>query len=174
MNAAVFSLALVMIVVGGASLAVGLPIIGEAVGGIRVMAGTIVMTGGCIVFALGCLAVAFGRSRATMPAPGPAVVPAAAPLPFPPAAAERAEAREPIGEPAPSRSVEAMILAAEPVPDRRLAATYSAGGIGYFMYSDGSIEAEMEIGRYRFPNMDALRDFIETGDGGVRVGPVGS
>lgn len=172
MNAAVFSLALVMFIVGGASIAGGLPIVGEAIGGIRVMAGTIVMTGGCIVFALGCVAAAFGRSRASLPANAPAAAPVPLP-PLPPAAAERAEIREPVDAFAASRPAETVSHAPDPVPERRLAATYSAGGIGYFMYSDGSIEAEMEIGRYRFPNMDALRDFIETGDGGVRVGPPG-
>ncbi len=169
MNAAVFSLAFVMIVVGGASLAGGLPIAGEALGGIRVMAGTIVMTGGCIVFALGCVAVAFGRSRAPWPTQSPAV----APVPVPPLADERAGIGAPDDAFAPSRPAETVSSAPDSAPERRLAATYSAGGIGYFMYSDGSIEAEMEIGRYRFPNMDALRDFIETGDGGVRVGPPG-
>ena len=57
---------------------------------------------------------------------------------------------------------------AEP-KERILLASYSTGGVGYFMYSDQSIEAEMAIGRYRFNSMDELRRFIETQVGGERV-----
>ena len=53
--------------------------------------------------------------------------------------------------------------------ERILLASYSTGGVGYFMYSDQSIEAEMAIGRYRFRTMDELRHFIETQTGGERV-----
>ena len=55
------------------------------------------------------------------------------------------------------------------VKERVLLASYSTGGVGYFMYSDQSIEAEMAIGRYRFKSMDELRGFIETQTGGERV-----
>ena len=53
---------------------------------------------------------------------------------------------------------------------RELVASYTAGGVGYFMYSDETIEAEMAIGRYRFASMDELRHFVETNEGGVKVG----
>mgnify|MGYP006269430541 CR=1 FL=1 len=56
-----------------------------------------------------------------------------------------------------------------PAAERVLLASYSTGGVGYFMYSDQSIEAEMAIGRYRFNSMDELRRFIETQEGGVKV-----
>jgi hypothetical protein len=56
-----------------------------------------------------------------------------------------------------------------PPAERVLLASYSTGGVGYFMYSDQSIEAEMAIGRYRFSSMDELRRFIETQEGGVKV-----
>jgi hypothetical protein len=47
--------------------------------------------------------------------------------------------------------------------------TYASAGITYYMFSDDSIEAEMEQGRFRFENMDDLRQFLETGDGGLLV-----
>ncbi|MFZ4530374.1 MAG: hypothetical protein ACOYOJ_01030, partial [Alsobacter sp.] len=49
--------------------------------------------------------------------------------------------------------------------------TYASGGNTYLMYSDGSIEAEMDDGRHRFPSMAALRHFVETGEGGERIAP---
>jgi len=52
-----------------------------------------------------------------------------------------------------------------------LVRTYASGGNTYLMYSDGSIEAEMDDGRHRFPSMAALRHFVETGEGGERIGP---
>jgi hypothetical protein len=52
-----------------------------------------------------------------------------------------------------------------------LVRTYASGGNTYLMYSDGSIEAEMDDGRYRFPSMAALRHFVETGEGGERIAP---
>lgn len=72
---------------------------------------------------------------------------------------------------------EDRVLKSEPVvpapppelKERLLLASYSTGGVGYFMYSDQSIEAEMAIGRYRFNSMNELRTFIETQVGGERV-----
>jgi|GEM_PF-2084341 len=65
---------------------------------------------------------------------------------------------------------EPVVAAPPPQPkERLLLASYSTGGVGYFMYSDQSIEAEMAIGRYRFNSMDELRTFIETQVGGERV-----
>ena len=61
------------------------------------------------------------------------------------------------------------LAVATPPAERILLASYSTGGVGYFMYSDQSIEAEMAIGRYRFNSMDELRRFIETQEGGVKV-----
>jgi hypothetical protein len=171
MIAAVFGLALVMFVVGGAALRVGLTDPAGDLALVYVPAGAIVITGGCIVFALGCLAVAFGRSRSPAAA-APAPVPLPVPVPVPPMPAARVEeSARAAPETVLREPAEAPVFVREPAAERRLAATYSAGGIGYFMYSDGSIEADMEIGRHRFPDMDALRRFIETGEGGVRVGP---
>ena len=62
--------------------------------------------------------------------------------------------------------------ASVPAAERVLLASYSTGGVGYFMYSDQSIEAEMAIGRYRFNSMDELRRFIETQEGGVKVSEI--
>lgn len=52
-----------------------------------------------------------------------------------------------------------------------LVRTYASGGNTYLMYSDGSIEAEMDDGRHRFSSMAALRHFVETGEGGERIAP---
>lgn len=72
-------------------------------------------------------------------------------------------APEPVGE------------ASEPMParpaERTLAATYASGENTYFMYSDGTIEAETPIGRFRFVSMDELRVFVETGEGGIPLSP---
>jgi hypothetical protein len=57
-----------------------------------------------------------------------------------------------------------------PPAERLLVASYTAGGVGYFMYSDQTIEAEMAIGRYRFASMDELRHFVETNEGGIKIG----
>jgi hypothetical protein len=77
---------------------------------------------------------------------------------------------------APVLPAEPVVAAPPEVPqapqapkERLLLASYSTGGVGYFMYSDQSIEAEMAIGRYRFNSMDELRTFIETQVGGERV-----
>ena len=63
----------------------------------------------------------------------------------------------------------------EPMPappaERTLAATYASGENTYFMYSDGTIEAETPIGRFRFGSMDELRVFVETGQGGIPLSP---
>ncbi len=66
--------------------------------------------------------------------------------------------------------------AEEPAPpaqraERTLAATYASGENTYFMYSDGTIEAETPIGRFRFVSMDELRVFVETGEGGIPLSP---
>ena len=63
----------------------------------------------------------------------------------------------------------ALMPAAAVAQERILLASYSTGGVGYFMYSDQSIEAEMAIGRYRFQSMDELRRFIETQEGGEKI-----
>ncbi len=167
MNAAVFGMALMMIVIGGATLLGGADMIGRERGWTMVIAGATVMTGGFVVFALGCVMASIGRLReavldgkvhARVAETAESETAAAAEEPALPA--EESSASEPASPPP---------AAAVPAADRMLAATYSAGGIGYFMFSDGSIEAEMDIGRYRFPDMDALRVFIETGEGGVKV-----
>ncbi|MCZ8102686.1 MAG: hypothetical protein O9972_32930 [Burkholderiales bacterium] len=72
--------------------------------------------------------------------------------------------------PPPSTAVE------EPAPpqqraERTLAATYASGENVYYMYSDGTIEAETPIGRFRFVSMDELRVFVETGEGGIPLSP---
>lgn len=60
---------------------------------------------------------------------------------------------------------------AAPSGERKMLATYNSGGITYFMFSDGSIEADMAGGRFRFTSMDELRGYIDTGKGGVLVEP---
>ena len=60
--------------------------------------------------------------------------------------------------------------AGAPTPaDPHVIGTHSSAGITYYMFSDDSIEAEMEHGRFRFDDMDALRRFLATGEGGVQL-----
>jgi hypothetical protein len=84
---------------------------------------------------------------------------------------EQAEIQSPVPMPAPHPAVAVREQSAPPpiVQERILLASYSTGGVGYYMYSDQSIEAEMAIGRYRFQSMDELRRFIETQVGGEKV-----
>lgn len=70
---------------------------------------------------------------------------------------------KPEPEPAPEPAV--------PAGPPSVVATYTSGGVQYFMYSDGGIEAEMEKGRYRFSSMSELRRFVETGEGGELIAP---
>lgn len=167
MIAAVFGLSVVMIVTGAASLLSGIALIGNESGQARLIAGAVVVASGCIVFAVGCLTAAvnrLGRTDATVPVPDRDEEADAAPAD---------DRTEPVGETAPEAADASPATDAPPAPadapPRIPVATYSAGGIGYFMYEDGTIEADTELGRYRFSNMDELRRFTETGQGGIRV-----
>ncbi len=168
MIAAVFGLSVVMIVTGTASLLSGIALLGNESGQARLIAGAAVVAAGCIVFAIGCLTVAVARLGRVGPGAQEAEPVAEAEI-------ERVEERaepEPVAaapEPEPEPAVVEAAPAANDAPERIPVATYSAGGIGYFMYEDGTIEADTELGRYRFSNMDDLRRFTETGQGGVRV-----
>ncbi len=74
--------------------------------------------------------------------------------------------------PAPPEATPEEPAAPPPRPaERTLAATYASGENTYFMYSDGTIEAETPIGRFRFVSMDELRNFVETGEGGIPLTP---
>ncbi|MHB2169879.1 hypothetical protein [Alsobacter sp. R-9] len=77
------------------------------------------------------------------------------------AAAGDAAPAEPAAEAPPARS------------ERVLAATYRSGDNTYFMYSDGTIEAETPVGRFRFHSMEELRVFVERGEGGIPLAPPG-
>ena len=169
MIAAVFGLSVVMIVTGAASLVSGVALLGNESGQARLIAGAAVIASGCIVFAIGCLTVAVTRlgrggvaAAATEAEEGPAAADAWA---------EPAPGAEPAAKSVPATAPPAPEAAPAPLEEtpRIPVATYSAGGIGYFMYEDGTIEADTELGRYRFSNMDELRRFTETGQGGVRV-----
>ena len=82
-----------------------------------------------------------------------------------------AEAGGSILPPPPSAVAEEEPAPAQQRAERTLAATYASGENTYFMYSDGTIEAETPIGRFRFGSMDELRVFVVTGEGGVPLSP---
>ncbi|GGH13744.1 hypothetical protein GCM10007036_12570 [Alsobacter metallidurans] len=100
------------------------------------------------------------EARAEEPAP-------ARPEPEPEAA--EPEAATPDAKPEPE--TESAPEPAAPAGPPTVVATYTSGGVQYFMYSDGGIEAEMEKGRYRFASMSELRRFVETGEGGELIAP---
>lgn len=91
---------------------------------------------------------------------GPTPVPAPEPQPEPQAESEPIHPAEPAVAEVPPAPVLPSIIG-----------TYASGGITYFMYSDDSIEADMEGGRYRFHSMEELRKFLETGEGGTLLAP---
>lgn len=102
---------------------------------------------------------------------GGRVEPVASPAPPPPPPAEPAKMAEASSGAPPASAVPATeppTMVASDGP-RRMLATYNAGGITYFMYSDGSIEADLTAGRHRFGSMQELRHYIETGEGGTPV-----
>ncbi|MFO1149311.1 MAG: hypothetical protein U1E62_13130 [Alsobacter sp.] len=101
-------------------------------------------------------------------APPPSEVPASkgAPGPGPeepasaaPPVAAKPEAPPPAG--APSADL--------PAGARTMLTSYTSGDVTYFMYSDGSIEADFPDGRRRFGSVDELRHYIEAGEGGEPV-----
>ena len=68
----------------------------------------------------------------------------------------------------PAEQAAAVPVPAEPTRERGdPVATYTSGGNTYFMYGDGTIEADTPKGRYRFATMAELRHYAETGEGGV-------
>jgi hypothetical protein len=52
---------------------------------------------------------------------------------------------------------------------RTMLTSYTSGDVTYFMYSDGSIEADFPDGRRRFGSVEELRHYIEAGEGGMPV-----
>ena len=52
---------------------------------------------------------------------------------------------------------------AEPEGPPALVGHYSAGGANYKIFSDGSIEAEMETGAFRFASMDDFKAYLGGG-----------
>jgi hypothetical protein len=104
-------------------------------------------------------------------------VPAAVPPPAAKPAVVRDEpeehavlkAADAIPEPAPAVPAAAPVRAPAGVPEkatdpsRTVIGTYSSGGNGYVMYSDGSIEADTPNGRFTFQSLDELKDFIASG-----------
>jgi hypothetical protein len=62
---------------------------------------------------------------------------------------------------------------APPPASSEIIGSYASAGITYYLYADNAIEAEMEQGRFRFENMDELRRFLETGDGGLLLADTG-
>jgi hypothetical protein len=67
----------------------------------------------------------------------------------------------------PAEAEEAAVVEPAPPAAPSMIGTYASGGITYFMFSDNSIEADMEGGRYQFHSMEDLRRFLETGEGGT-------
>jgi hypothetical protein len=78
----------------------------------------------------------------------------------------REEVLKPVQEPVEHRTEEA---ASEPAGARTIIGSYNSGDNRYVMFSDGSIEAETPQGLFRFKSLDELKEFISTGQGGVKI-----
>jgi hypothetical protein len=94
--------------------------------------------------------------------------------PGPVSAAEPAKAAQPQAaapQPPPAETTSAA-AASSPRPaggERTMLTSYRSGDVTYFMYSDGSIEADFPDGRRRFGSVEELRHYAEAGEGGERV-----
>jgi hypothetical protein len=174
MVSVVYFFALVMTLGGGYIAITGAEVILTERGWSHLIAGSVIGTGGMLLFGIGCLLLTLQRLARTRPAPTLAIeeppvetgqVTAHTADPILETQAARSDLDEDQqSKPAPGAPAE------DPAPEpRAVVGSYASGGITYFMYSDSSIEAEMEIGRYRFADMDALRNFIETGQGGEKL-----
>lgn len=63
--------------------------------------------------------------------------------------------------PRPAAADETPALAGETAEPAAVVGRYSAGGVSYVMFADGSIAAETSTGTYRFPSIAELKAFIE-------------
>jgi hypothetical protein len=125
--------------------------------------------------------VAEGKAEGAESVPSPAL---AEPVPVPPASDRKAAVASDLERDA-EEAVDSDLLDAgdDHAPDLRdtgaasrppkergdPVATYTSGANTYFMFGDGTIEAETPKGRFRFATMAELRHYAETGEGGVLV-----
>ena len=175
----VFALGLVLAICGGASQAASVDLLPTELGMLYAIAGIVALCSACIVISIGALITRIGKPseagpRAVEKALAPRAEPAAPPVIAPvlaeaeqpaPEAVERVELVDEdvvnenrAGHLPTLEEVESAIAHPEPPPT--LVGRYSAGGANYMIFSDGTIEAELEGGAYRFASMGDFKAYI--------------
>lgn len=173
----VFALGLVLAICGGASMAASVDLLPTEMGMLYAMVGAVALCSACIVVSIGALITRLGTPREAGPkavaqalaTPVEPVAPVmVAPTEAEPTAPEAVERVEVVDEDVVNENraghlptldeVESAIAHPEPPPT--LVGRYSAGGANYMIFSDGTIEAELEGGAYRFASMGDFKAYI--------------
>ena len=175
----VFVLGLVLAICGGASLAASVDLLPTEMGMLYAMVGAVALCSACVVISIGALITRLGTPREA----GPKAVAQALTTPSEPVAPHIVAPAAPEVEPAAPEAVERVEVVDEdvvnenraghlptleevesaithPEPPPTLVGRYSAGGANYMIFSDGTIEAELEGGAYRFASMGDFKAYI--------------
>ena len=173
----VFALGLILAIGGGGAISASIDLLPTEMGMLYAIAGVIALCSSAIVISIGALVTRLGASRAPRPAPSRVAEPPAAgdstpaldaPEPDAPVLDARSPAPEPseedglnenrVGHLPTFAEVESAI--AHPEPQPTMVGRYSAGGANYVIFSDGTIEAEIEDGVYRFGSKEELTAYL--------------
>ena len=182
----VFFLSLVLLIAGLASGYISLDLLPTGIGVLYAMGGAVGVSMAIVAFALGIVIRRIDALTALMRQPPNGVEAAAgeahpveaAPEPPPlgtEALAHEAEAEEAVGEPFAEESeepvnenraghlptlgeIEHAIETPEAPPS--LIGRYSSGGANYMIFDDGSIEAEMNEGIFKFASMGEFKQYL--------------
>jgi hypothetical protein len=167
----VFALGLVLAICGLGGLLASVNLLPTEIGMLYAVCGVIALSASFVVTSIGALILRVAAAPARRGRSEPAFEPTfVAPPPFaaepdapPPEAAYEPEEETPLNE---NRAGHLPTLAeveeaiSHPESPPSLVGRYSAGGANYMIFSDGTIEAEMEDGAYRFASMGDFKAYI--------------